>query len=34
MNILLPRTLIGKGDLLIQGTADGQPLNPAHVTIK
>jgi uncharacterized protein (TIGR03437 family) len=34
INVLLPRSLAGKGDVAIQVTVDGQAANPCHVTIK
>jgi len=34
VNVLLPQTLAGKGDVVIQVTVDGQAANPGHVTIK
>ena len=34
INVLLPRSLAGKGDVTIQVTVDGQAANPCHVTIK
>jgi uncharacterized protein (TIGR03437 family) len=34
LNIILPRTLIGKGDVVIQMTVDGIAANPVHLTIK
>jgi uncharacterized protein (TIGR03437 family) len=34
IDVLLPRSLAGKGDVTIQVTVDGQAANPGHVTIK
>jgi uncharacterized protein (TIGR03437 family) len=34
IDALLPRSLVGKGDVVIQVTVDGQPANPGHATIK
>jgi len=34
IDVLLPQSLAGKGDVAIQVTVDGQAANPGHVTIK
>ena len=34
IDVLLPQSLAGKGDVTIQVTVDGQAANPGHVTIK
>jgi len=34
IDVLLPQSLAGKGDVTIQITVDGQAANPGHVTIK
>jgi uncharacterized protein (TIGR03437 family) len=34
VNVLLPRSLAGKGDVTIQVTVDGQAAEPGHVTIQ
>lgn len=34
IDVLLPQSLAGKGDVVIQVTVDGQAANPGHVTIK
>jgi uncharacterized protein (TIGR03437 family) len=34
INVLLPQSLAGKGDVVIQVTVDGQAANPGHVTIQ
>jgi hypothetical protein len=34
IDVLLPPSLAGKGDVVIQVTVDGQAANPGHVTIK
>jgi uncharacterized protein (TIGR03437 family) len=34
IDVLMPRSLAGKGDVTIQVTVDGQAANPGHVTIK
>ena len=34
VNVLLPQSLAGKGDVTIQVTVDGQAANPAHVAIQ
>jgi uncharacterized protein (TIGR03437 family) len=34
IDVLLPPSLAGKGDVVIQITVDGQAANPGHVTIK
>ena len=34
VNVLLPRSLAGKGDIVVHVTVDGQAANPGHVTIK
>ena len=34
IDVLLPSSLAGKGDVAIQVTVDGQAANPCHVTIK
>jgi uncharacterized protein (TIGR03437 family) len=34
IDALLPRSLVGKGDVVIQVTVDGQAANPGDVTIK
>ncbi|MFY9726973.1 MAG: FG-GAP-like repeat-containing protein [Bryobacteraceae bacterium] len=34
IDVLLPQSLAGKGDVVIQVTVDGQAANPGHVTIQ
>jgi uncharacterized protein (TIGR03437 family) len=34
IDVLLPQSLAGAGDVVIQVTVDGQTANPGHVTIK
>jgi len=34
IDVLLPQSLAGKGDVVIQVTVDGKAANPGHVTIK
>ncbi len=34
VNVLLPRSLAGKGDIAIQATASGVSSNPVHVTVQ
>src|ERR1035438_10147577 len=34
INVLLPPSLAGAGDVVIQVTVDGQAANPGHVTIR